>query len=131
MTFTSTDPAELMAQANSVIEKARENALRMADVVGRGEAAEGLVTVTVNPVGTLREITLDPKAMRLPSVDLAAAIVAAARIAERDAAAQVREIWGGDLGGFDVAAAAQGNVDLVKVLDERMAKAREALRRAR
>ena len=132
MTFTSSDPTEMMAQAQTMLESAREKALQMADVVGRGEAEEGLVTVIVNPVGTLREITLDPKAMRLPSVDLAAAILTAARAAEQDAAAQVREIWGPDLTGtFDVGAATQGKLDLVKVFDERMAKANEALRRSR
>jgi DNA-binding protein YbaB len=44
---------------------------------GAGEAANGLVSVEVDGTGNILSLVIDPKAMRLPSVDLSDAIRAA------------------------------------------------------
>ena len=132
MTTSGASLEQLMSRISDQITAARDNAVRMAEVVGRGEAEEGRVVVTVRPTGAVQDVELDPRAMRLPSVDLAAAIVAAARLAERDAAAQVREIFGGlEMGGLDMADVAQGRADLTADLDTRLAAAHDALRKYR
>jgi DNA-binding protein YbaB len=50
---------------------------RFAAVRGSGEAAGGLVRVELDGTGDLVDLVIEPKAMRLPSVDLAAAVRAA------------------------------------------------------
>jgi DNA-binding protein YbaB len=121
-----------MGRIDAQITSARDNAIKMAAVVGRGESEDGRVIVTVNATGSLQSIEFDPKAMRLASTDLADAIVATARLAEQDAKTQVRAIWGKtDLGGVDIADAAQGQADLVAEVDRRLAAAREAMRKTR
>lgn len=44
---------------------------------GRGTAADGLVTVEVDGTSNIVDLVIEPRAMRLPSVDLAAAVKAA------------------------------------------------------
>ncbi|GAA2214831.1 hypothetical protein GCM10009850_102970 [Nonomuraea monospora] len=51
---------------------------QITSVVGRGEAAEGRVVVTVTQTGALTGLSIDPRAMRLGSGELAAAILEAA-----------------------------------------------------
>ncbi|MFC5826259.1 YbaB/EbfC family nucleoid-associated protein [Nonomuraea insulae] len=58
---------------------------RIASVEGRGEAADGRVVVNVTQTGALAGITIDPRAMRLSSDQLAAAIMEASARAARDA----------------------------------------------
>lgn len=58
---------------------------RIAEVKGRGEAAQGRVVVEVAPTGALAGLTIDPRAMRLGSDELAAAILEAAAEAARNA----------------------------------------------
>ncbi|GAA3025878.1 YbaB/EbfC family nucleoid-associated protein [Streptosporangium longisporum] len=58
---------------------------RIDSVRGRGEAADGRVVVNVTQAGTLVGLTIDPRAMRLGSDRLAAAIIEAAARAARDA----------------------------------------------
>jgi DNA-binding protein YbaB len=61
---------------------------QMTAVKGRGEAAEGRVVAEVTQTGALCGLTIDPRAMRLGSAELAAAILTAAgkaaRVAERE-----------------------------------------------
>ncbi|MET7337895.1 YbaB/EbfC family nucleoid-associated protein [Nonomuraea sp. NPDC005650] len=58
---------------------------QMAAVKGRGEAAEGRVVVEVTQTGALSGLTIDPRAMRLGSGELTAAILEAAAKAARNA----------------------------------------------
>ncbi|WP_049558758.1 YbaB/EbfC family nucleoid-associated protein [Nonomuraea sp. SBT364] len=62
---------------------------RMAAVKGRGEAAQGRVVAEATQTGALCGLTIDPRAMRLGSAELAAAVLEAAgnaaRAAEREA----------------------------------------------
>ncbi|MER7458133.1 YbaB/EbfC family nucleoid-associated protein [Micromonospora sp. NPDC126480] len=55
------------------------------------EAADGLVRLVVDGTGDLLELDLDPRAMRLPAVDLAAAIRAAFATARAEVQAALQE----------------------------------------
>ena len=124
------DPRRLVEQLEARVSKAKENAAALAAVEAWGEAANGHVKVCVGPSGVLKNVELDPRAMRMPSVDLAASIVEAAQDAQQVAAASVREIFGRreDNGGVDIASLAQGDYDVSKLIDQRLEKARAALR---
>jgi len=125
------DPQRLLADLEAKMRRAQENAAVVAALEGVGEAADGVVKVTVGPTGALKDVVLEPKAMRLPSMDLAAAIVTAARAGQESIANQVREIYRDreQAGAIDPAAAVQGQVDVAALVAERMQQAREALRR--
>jgi DNA-binding protein YbaB len=128
----SYDPRRLLDQLESQIARAQENATAVAAVEGWGEAASGHVKVCVGPSGILKKVELDPRAMRMPSENLAASIVEAAQGAQRAAAVSIREIYSStDTGGIDIAAVAQGEYDASAEIEQRLAKAREALRQAR
>ena len=63
---------------------------RLAEARGTGQAANGLVRLVVDGTGDLVELVIEPRAMRLASVDLAAAVreaFHAARDAAREALA--------------------------------------------
>ncbi|MFG2057728.1 YbaB/EbfC family nucleoid-associated protein [Micromonospora sp. NPDC048930] len=68
---------------------------RFTAVRGVADAADGLVHVEIDGTGELLALDLDPRAMRLPAVDLSAAI----RQAFRDARAQVQGQLQEQLGG--------------------------------
>ncbi|MFI7639222.1 YbaB/EbfC family nucleoid-associated protein [Nonomuraea sp. NPDC049400] len=65
---------------------------KLAEVDGRGEGAKGLVTVRVGADGRLLDLRLDPRALRLGSHALAAAIMEAANSAADQTAGRMREI---------------------------------------
>ncbi|MEU0564731.1 YbaB/EbfC family nucleoid-associated protein [Nonomuraea sp. NPDC005983] len=65
---------------------------RIAAIRGRGEAAQGRVTAEVSQTGALAGLTLDARAMRLGSEELAEAILQAAGEAVRDAEQQTQEL---------------------------------------
>ncbi|SEG92028.1 Conserved DNA-binding protein YbaB [Nonomuraea solani] len=65
---------------------------RIASVRGRGEAADGRVVVDVTQSGALAGITIDPRAMKLGSDRLAAAIMEAAGRAARDAEREAGDV---------------------------------------
>jgi DNA-binding protein YbaB len=127
------DPQRLLDQLEARVAKAKEDAAALSAVRGWGEAANGYVKVCVGPSGVLQNVDLDPRAMRLPSQDLAASIVAAARAGQQAAAAEIREIYAtaDDNGGIDIASITQGEYDVSRYVDERLEKARTALRNAR
>jgi DNA-binding protein YbaB len=54
---------------------------RLAAVRGRGSGADGLVSVEVDGTSDIVGLVIEPRAMRLPSVDLAAAVREAFRAA--------------------------------------------------
>jgi len=55
----------------------------VADLTGTATSDDGLLRAVADG-GGLRELVIDPRAMRMPSVDLAAAVVALARRAAED-----------------------------------------------
>ncbi|WP_433440782.1 YbaB/EbfC family nucleoid-associated protein [Nonomuraea sp. CA-141351] len=66
----------------------------IATVRGRGEAAEGRVVAEVTQGGALAGLTIDPRAMRLGSAELAAAVLEAAAAAARDAEQGANDLLG-------------------------------------
>lgn len=65
---------------------------RIGRLRGRGEAEQGRVVVDVTQTGALAAVTIDPRAMRLGSERLAAAIMEAAARAERAAEREASEL---------------------------------------
>jgi DNA-binding protein YbaB len=65
---------------------------QIAEVRGRGEGAEGRVAVEVTQTGGLVGLTIDPRAMRLGSAELAAAILDAAAEAVRNAEQEASDL---------------------------------------
>lgn len=66
----------LVGQLQSRFAPAEQFHRQSAELVGRAESADGLIAATWNAVDGLQELTLDPRAMRMSSVDLAAEVVA-------------------------------------------------------
>jgi DNA-binding protein YbaB len=67
---------------------------RLAAARGSGSAADGLVTVEVDGTSNITDLVIEPRAMRLPSVDLAAAVkqaFATARGAVQEQLAEMSE----------------------------------------
>jgi len=62
---------------------------RLSAARGRADAADGLVRVEVDGTGEVLDLSIEPKAMRLPSVDLAAAVRQALSEARAEARAQL------------------------------------------
>ncbi|GLW05028.1 hypothetical protein Misp01_01580 [Microtetraspora sp. NBRC 13810] len=75
----------VLGEQNARFEKVGRD---LAETRGRGEAAGGQVKVEVSADGALQGLTIDPRAMRLGSEALAAAIMEAAKRAEQDVASQ-------------------------------------------
>lgn len=81
--FHSVDPG---APAEALLEQAREAAAardQLNDIAGEATTDDGLIRAAVGAQG-LQDLRLDPRAMRMPSEDLAKAIVAVAAAARDD-----------------------------------------------
>lgn len=65
---------------------------QMAELRGKGRAADERVEVEVDQFGALAGLRIDPRAMRLGSQELAEAILAAARHGVRDVSAQAEKL---------------------------------------
>lgn len=128
----SFDMQRLLNQIESQVGKAKENAAALSAIEAWGEAANGHVKACVGPSGVLKKVELDPRAMRMPSEELAASIVEAAQDGQREAAIKIREIYSSkDTGGIDIAAVAQGEYDATSQIEQRLEKAKAAMREAR
>ncbi|MCG5220526.1 YbaB/EbfC family nucleoid-associated protein [Streptosporangium sp. KLBMP 9127] len=64
----------------------------LAETRGTGEAAGGQVVVEVCADGSLKDLRIDPRAMRLGSAALAEAILGAARAAQQDVAGRANQL---------------------------------------
>lgn len=69
------------------LDNLRDVQAKLAEAVGRGEAADGHVLVEYTAAG-LRELTIDPRAMRMTSEELAEAVKEALGAAVQDFRAQ-------------------------------------------
>jgi DNA-binding protein YbaB len=86
---------ELDRQLDQLVEnmgKVEELQGKLAEVVGTGEAADGRVRVSSDNTGRITQVEIDPRAMRLPSDDLAAAITEAAQLAFDDISKQASDL---------------------------------------
>lgn len=84
-----------MRQAADGLRAARE---RLASLVGTGTAADGRVRVTWAAATGLDQLHLDPRAMRMPSQDLSAAIKSAITDAMADLRRQTAEVLRAETG---------------------------------
>jgi DNA-binding protein YbaB len=67
---------------------------RITEIRGRGESAQGRVVAEASASGVLTGLTIDPRAMRLGSDELAGAILQAAAGAVQNAGEQINELMG-------------------------------------
>jgi DNA-binding protein YbaB len=82
----------LLAQFNADVAQVEQLRDRITEVRGRGEAADGRVVAETAPTGALVGLTIDPRAMRLGSDELAAAILEAAGAAARNAEEEMTDL---------------------------------------
>ena len=101
-----------IVETRAQLERFEDFRNRFGAVVGRGEAANGQVRVEAGPTGGLKGLVIDPRAMRLGSEELAAAIRRAAATAAADSARQCNELLVPFLGrGGDHTALLQGQIE--------------------
>jgi DNA-binding protein YbaB len=88
----------MLAEAESAVSRSRELEHQIATLEATGTAADGRVTVTAAAGGRISGVTIEPKAMRLASEDLAQAILDASREAQEELNRQMQELvkgfWG-------------------------------------
>lgn len=75
----------LLEQFNADVAEVERLRDQMTEVRGHGEAADGRVVAETSSTGELVGLTIDPRAMRLGSDELAAAVLEAAGAAVRNA----------------------------------------------
>lgn len=105
---------------------------RLSTLAGTGTAADGKVRVTWAAATGLDELHLDPRAMRMPSQDLAAAIKSAVTEAMADLRRQTAEVLRAETGvsaGGSVAKIHQMREAFDEQMDEITARIDEARRR--
>lgn len=88
------DPAAIAQALATRLERTRELRERAATLTGTASSADGHVTVVVDSAGRLTDVSLDPRAMRYASTDLAHALVATTRDAVRNLEEQSAEAVG-------------------------------------
>src|SRR5690242_3990821 len=81
------------------MDKARELKERMAEVVGRGEAADGRISAEFRQQGGLTALDLDPRVMRLSTEELSLAIRDAVNAAAQDYQTKATQVGGELFGG--------------------------------
>jgi len=85
------DAPVLARQAEQRIAQAADVQRRVASMVGRAESPDGHVMAGYGSAQGLLELHLDPRAMRMPSADLAATILRVADAARQDLARQIQQ----------------------------------------
>ncbi|GAA4991402.1 YbaB/EbfC family nucleoid-associated protein [Actinopolymorpha pittospori] len=89
----STDEYEkLLKAASSQLEAVQAATAKLGSIEGAGETADGRVRVRVIS-GAVRALEIDPRAMRMASEDLAAAVLEAIQLATDDANRKMAEIF--------------------------------------
>jgi DNA-binding protein YbaB len=79
---------QALGQARGVNTEADEDA---EPILGYGEGADGMIQVTAETGGRLTDIQLDPRVLRLTTVDLGTELVVAVNAALADLQARIRE----------------------------------------
>jgi len=82
----------LLREAADRLERLQELSSRLTEIRGEAETADGKVKAVVRQGGALESLVLDPRAMRMASEDLAAAIVEAVAAATEDVTAKLAEV---------------------------------------
>ena len=82
----------LLSRVSEQVEQLEKTREEFTEMRGEGEAAEGMVKVSVRPGGAIDTININPRAMRLGSEALAEAITEAAHAAEKNVTERMTEI---------------------------------------
>ncbi|MGI5166774.1 YbaB/EbfC family nucleoid-associated protein [Spirillospora sp. CA-253888] len=82
--LASLNPDEVIKELRSWSDNAAAVQEKLNDVTGTATSKDGYITVTFTPQDGLRDLEINPRAMRMASSDLAAAIKEAIREATRD-----------------------------------------------
>jgi DNA-binding protein YbaB len=85
------DLQQVGEQGKARLERIQELHEKLTSLTGAGENADGTVRVVVAQGSALKELTLNPRVMRLPSEILAEQIIEAATVASADLERQVNE----------------------------------------
>ena len=90
----------LMKQAQQMQEKMQEMQSRLESMEVQGEAGAGLVTVTMNGKGDLRQVRIDPKVIDPSDAEMLQDLIVAAHANARQkvetvAAAEMQKVTGG------------------------------------
>jgi len=88
----ATDPSRALELLRQRAGQATELRERLRDMVGRAENKAGTIAATYTAAAGLQQLTLDPRAMRLASEDLAAEIVEVTAAARADLERQRSEV---------------------------------------
>ena len=76
---------QLSRQVEDQLATFEERRAAIAEAVGEGKSADGMVTATVAAGGVLKRVAIDPRAMRLPSETLGETVVEADSLPVRPA----------------------------------------------
>ncbi|WP_067175786.1 YbaB/EbfC family nucleoid-associated protein [Microtetraspora niveoalba] len=96
------DADRVLAGLQEHMSRAEEVGQRLAELRGRGEAADGHVRVEVGATGALADLYIDPRAMRLGSAALAEAIMEAVGRATTAATETADELMASLLAPFEL-----------------------------
>ncbi|MEV0404262.1 YbaB/EbfC family nucleoid-associated protein [Actinoallomurus sp. NPDC050550] len=118
--FANIDVDKLLSGAHERMARVHEMQEQLADLVGQAEGADGRVKATYTMAGGLTDLDIDPRALRMGSKDLAAAIKATVHEAAQDLQRQVGEVMS------EVFGEADNPMKLVGDRDAAMAKVKEA-----
>ncbi|MFC4584693.1 YbaB/EbfC family nucleoid-associated protein [Sphaerisporangium corydalis] len=117
--FANMDVEKLLSDAQRQVSQLEELQRRTVGVVGEAQDKDGLVTVEYAADG-LRDLRLNPRAMRLASADLADLIKTVAREAAQDLERKTGELMG------EVFGEADNPMNLLRDPEAALAKIREA-----
>jgi DNA-binding protein YbaB len=120
------DDLERIARESEETMKRLAEAQREVDEVrGEGSGADGMISVVTDGGGRVREITLNPRVMRLESQTLAEELTAAVQAAQQDGERKTRELLSEAMGGLEIPT---GMADLDK-FEEQLMRSHEAFAR--
>ncbi|MGH3486394.1 MAG: YbaB/EbfC family nucleoid-associated protein [Actinopolymorphaceae bacterium] len=102
------NPEEIVAAQRQNLERAEEMERRIAEVSGSATSEDERITVTYSETNGIESITLDPRVMRMPSEDLAAAVAQVANAARMDTREQMQRV-------VDETIGEQGQPDLAEL----------------
>lgn len=113
---TPADFDRLMEQTRAALRDLRKGGVieneDAEEIVGEGEAADGRIKVTAKVGGRLESVTLDPRALRMPSDELGEQIVVAVNAALDDLRQKVADQSEPSMAGFDAEALAEQMLEL-------------------
>lgn len=85
---------ELAEYAHQQVQRIQRMQSDLAAQSGNGESTRGFVRARTGPGGALRELHIDPGALRLSADELSAEVIAAVTAAQREFAERADEIMG-------------------------------------